>query len=108
MEPASSPSPGKGCGSGPRDRGALKIGDPRFTNPVLDSGRGDSKRLSRWIFGQFELDGVGYELRRGGVPVQIQRKPLDVLLHLVTHRERTVPGSELLASLWPGVRVSEE
>jgi DNA-binding winged helix-turn-helix (wHTH) protein len=64
--------------------------------------------LSRWIFGQFELDGAAYELRRGGVAVKIQRKPLDVLLHLVQHRERTVPRSELLASLWPGVRVSEE
>jgi DNA-binding winged helix-turn-helix (wHTH) protein/tetratricopeptide (TPR) repeat protein len=64
--------------------------------------------VSTWNFGEFELDAAACELRRSGMPIKIQRKPLDVLLHLVQHRDRTVPRSELLASLWPGVRVSEE
>ncbi len=56
-------------------------------------------------FGPFELDEACLELRRGGVRVRIQAKPLAVLRYLVRHRQRVVSHRELLQQVWPGVRV---
>jgi eukaryotic-like serine/threonine-protein kinase len=56
-------------------------------------------------FGDFELDGARFELRRAGQRVHVQPKVLKLLLYLVAHRNRTVPVSELLLTLWPGERV---
>ncbi len=58
-------------------------------------------------FGEFELDDAQSELRRGGARVEIQPKPLDLLLYLARHRERVVPKRELLEQVWPGVVVGE-
>jgi DNA-binding winged helix-turn-helix (wHTH) protein len=58
-------------------------------------------------FGDCELDGRRLELRRGGVAVEIQPKPLEFLLYLVRHRERAVSKQEFLTALWPGVAVTE-
>jgi eukaryotic-like serine/threonine-protein kinase len=65
-------------------------------------------RVSTTVFGSFELDDVAFELRRAGVVQKIQKKPLEILVHLVRHRDRVVPKAELLDELWPGVSVSEE
>ncbi len=58
-------------------------------------------------FGDFELDGPRFELRRRGARVPIQPKALDVLLYLVRHRERVVGRDELLDELWPDAMVTE-
>ncbi|HKC50817.1 MAG TPA: AAA family ATPase [Myxococcota bacterium] len=58
-------------------------------------------------FGEFELDDALSELRRDGAPVEIQPKPLELLLYLARHRERVVPKRELLEQVWPGVVVGE-
>jgi DNA-binding winged helix-turn-helix (wHTH) protein len=58
-------------------------------------------------FGEFELDGPRFELRRGGAPVHVQRKALDVLLYLIRRRDRVVSRDELFAELWRGVAVTE-
>jgi DNA-binding winged helix-turn-helix (wHTH) protein len=58
-------------------------------------------------FGEFELDDAQSELRRGGARVEIQPKPLELLLYLARHRERVVPKRELLEQVWPGVVVGE-
>ncbi len=39
--------------------------------------------------------------------VELQPKALDLLLHLLRHRDRIVLKNELLVQLWPGVAVSE-
>ncbi len=57
-------------------------------------------------FGIFELDERTGELRRAGVPVSIQPKPLALLSLLVRERERVVPSEELFATLWPDAVVS--
>jgi DNA-binding winged helix-turn-helix (wHTH) protein/tetratricopeptide (TPR) repeat protein len=59
-------------------------------------------------FRGFVFDGASRELRRAGTAVDIARKPCDLLAHLVAHRDRVVPKSELLNELWPGIRVSED
>jgi DNA-binding winged helix-turn-helix (wHTH) protein/tetratricopeptide (TPR) repeat protein len=48
------------------------------------------------------------ELHRAGDAIDIARKPRDLLAHLIAHRERVVPKSELLDQLWPGITVSED
>jgi DNA-binding winged helix-turn-helix (wHTH) protein len=58
--------------------------------------------------GPFELDVAMNELRRDGVIVEIDRKPLELLSYLARHRERVVSKRELLEAIWPGVFVSEQ
>ncbi len=58
-------------------------------------------------FGDFELDGGLYQLRRGGEVVRLEPKVFDVLAYLVRQRERVVAKDELLEKLWPGEFVSE-
>ncbi|MGH0030853.1 MAG: ATP-binding protein [Myxococcota bacterium] len=58
-------------------------------------------------FGAFELDVPRLELRHAGRRVPLQPKALDLLIHLVRHRDRVVPKDELLDVLWPDVVVTE-
>jgi DNA-binding winged helix-turn-helix (wHTH) protein len=60
-----------------------------------------------WAFGEFELDGARFELRRAGERIPLQRKPLHLLIYLVQNRERTVPSVELVREIWPDVTVTE-
>ena len=57
-------------------------------------------------FGEYELDEAAGELRHRGAAVEIQPKPLALLLLLVRERARVVPARELIDSLWPDTRVS--
>jgi DNA-binding winged helix-turn-helix (wHTH) protein len=59
-------------------------------------------------FPGFRLDAVSRELfgaDRASIP--LPSKALDVLVHLIEHRDRTVGKDELLAAVWAG-RVVEE
>jgi DNA-binding winged helix-turn-helix (wHTH) protein/tetratricopeptide (TPR) repeat protein len=58
-------------------------------------------------FEQFELDLERRELRRNGILIAIQKKPLGVLIELVRRKDRLVTKSELLEAVWSGVTVSE-
>lgn len=58
-------------------------------------------------FGDCEIDPARSELRRGGNPVAIQPKPLALLVHLLSHRDRVVPKEELLTGLWPDAVVTD-
>jgi TolB-like protein/DNA-binding winged helix-turn-helix (wHTH) protein/Flp pilus assembly protein TadD len=51
-------------------------------------------------FGDFELNGGAYELRRNGRPVRIERQPMDLLLLLVERRGQLVQRSEIVDKLW--------
>src|SRR5262249_34300748 len=81
-------------------------------DPPWTCGRtreGEMRRPIRPIvsFRGFALDLEAFELRRGGTPVAIARKPLDLLAHLVEHRDRVVTKEELLRQVWPGISVSD-
>jgi DNA-binding winged helix-turn-helix (wHTH) protein len=52
-------------------------------------------------FGDFELHGRLFELRRRGERLAVQPKVLELLFYLVNHRDRTVPNDELRQALWP-------
>lgn len=58
-------------------------------------------------FDGFELDVSRYELRRAGECVPIEPRALDVLRHLIVHRDRVVPKEELLDEVWGDRFVSE-
>lgn len=57
-------------------------------------------------FDAWELDESAGELRRGGLAVPIQPKPLALLTLLIEERHRIVPNDELLERLWPDETVT--
>src|SRR6202522_1780877 len=58
-----------------------------------------------WRFSDYEFDELGRELRVKGRPVDMESKPLDVLLQLLVHAGEVVTKEELLESVWPNVMV---
>lgn len=51
-------------------------------------------------FGDFELDVSAFELRRQGVPVKLERQPMDLLILLVERRKELVSRSDIVDQLW--------
>jgi len=60
-----------------------------------------------YTFNHYELDLDQYELRRNGERIAVEPQVFDVLAHLVQHRTRVVPKSELLDTVWKTTFVSE-
>ncbi|MBZ5625542.1 MAG: winged helix-turn-helix domain-containing protein [Acidobacteriia bacterium] len=58
-----------------------------------------------WRFADYEFDELGRELRVKGRSVELESKPLDVLLQLLLHAGEVVTKEELLESVWPNVMV---
>jgi pimeloyl-ACP methyl ester carboxylesterase/DNA-binding winged helix-turn-helix (wHTH) protein len=51
-------------------------------------------------FEGYELDTARYELRHTGGPIRLEPRALDLLHHLVEHRDRVVSKEELLDAVW--------
>jgi DNA-binding winged helix-turn-helix (wHTH) protein/TolB-like protein len=64
-------------------------------------------RAHYYEFGPYRVDVLNQRLLRGGEPVAITPKTLDLLLLLVRHRERVVPKTELMRDLWADTIVEE-
>src|SRR6202158_883446 len=58
-----------------------------------------------WRFADYELDELGRELRVKGGVVELESKPLDILVQLLLHAGEVVTKEELLESVWPDVMV---
>lgn len=58
-------------------------------------------------FADVAIDPRRRELRRGGELVPVQPKVFDLVVYLVTHRDRAVSKDELQDAVWPGVIVTE-
>ncbi len=56
--------------------------------------------LYRWRFGTAEFDEARFELRVGGVLVELQQKPLQVLALLLAHAGEVVGKDQILAQVW--------
>lgn len=52
-------------------------------------------------FGEFELDCERFELRRKGLPLRLERKPLELLILLASSGGRLVTRAEIAQLLWP-------
>ncbi len=61
----------------------------------------------RWTFGVVEFNEAAWELRVGGMAVDIERRPLDVLGCLLRHAGEVVTKDELLDAAWSGRIVVE-
>src|SRR5215471_15233950 len=49
---------------------------------------------------EVELDLGRYELRRGGRRVPLEKKPMDLLIFLVSRRDQLVSREDIIAKLW--------
>ncbi len=58
-------------------------------------------------FEGYELEPAARELRNDSGPVHVEQQVFDVLRHLVEHRDRVVPKTELLDEVWGDRFVSE-
>ncbi len=58
-----------------------------------------------WRFADYEFDELGHELRVKGRAVDLEAKPLDILLQLLLHAGEVVTKEELLEAVWPDVAV---
>src|ERR1700722_10085693 len=57
-------------------------------------------RRTKSAVGELELDLGRYELRRHGRRVKLERKPLELLIFLVSRREQLVSRQEIVGKLW--------
>jgi len=58
-----------------------------------------------WRFSDYEFDELRRELRARGKAVELESKPLEILLQLLLHAGEVVTKEELLESVWPDVMV---
>jgi len=58
-------------------------------------------------FGAFVLDTVAFRLHRGGAPVPLSPKIVDLLHYLLLRPSALVTKEELFAALWPDVAVTD-
>ena len=58
-----------------------------------------------WSFGNCEFDELRRELRVNGTRVELESKPLDILIQLLVHSGEVVTKEELLEAVWPSVMV---
>ncbi len=57
-------------------------------------------------FGEYQIDTDIFELKRGGEVVKVEPQVFDLLVFLISHRNRVVSQSELLDEIWSGKIVS--
>lgn len=64
--------------------------------------------MTVYEFGPFEVDDQGFELRRDGATVAIQRRAFDLLLHLVRHAGVVCTREQLRTHVWEGAIVTKD
>ena len=60
-----------------------------------------------YTFETCQLDPARFELQRAGVAVHVEPQVFEVLVYLLTHRDRVVPKTELLDAVWGNRFVSD-
>jgi non-specific serine/threonine protein kinase len=58
--------------------------------------------LFRYRFGTAEFDEARFELKVAGLPVEVEKRALDVLAYLLRHAGEVVTKEELLEQVWAG------
>jgi DNA-binding winged helix-turn-helix (wHTH) protein/serine/threonine protein kinase len=75
--------------------------------PDATTDQGTERVRRRWRFGNAVLDERSLELHVDGRDVELERKPLEVLLYLIGHAGEVCTKDELLSEVWPGRVLSE-
>jgi non-specific serine/threonine protein kinase len=60
-----------------------------------------------WRFGNAQFDELKWELRVDGAMMELEPRPLDILLYLLRHAGETVTREELLHAVWGHPHLSE-
>ncbi|MBY9067220.1 tetratricopeptide repeat protein [Hyphomonas sp. WL0036] len=68
----------------------------------MDGTRSEEAILYRYRFGAAEFDEASFELKVGGLAVELERRPLEVLALLLRHAGEVVTKEELLETVWQG------
>src|ERR1019366_10514682 len=61
-----------------------------------------------YCFEEFEFDPAQRSLRRAGAEINLRHKVFDILLYLITHRDRVVSKDELIERIWSGVAATDD
>jgi DNA-binding winged helix-turn-helix (wHTH) protein/TolB-like protein len=64
-----------------------------------------STQRDLWRFGECEFDDLRFQLFVNGQPVELERKPLELLRYLLSRSGEVVRKEELLDAVWPGLTV---
>jgi DNA-binding response OmpR family regulator len=64
-------------------------------NLAREPGHSAPTSTIEWLFGSFRLVSSRGQLSSGGSPIPLAQKSFELLIHLVRHRDRLVPWSEL-------------
>ena len=56
--------------------------------------------VSSYQFGRFELDLRGYELKRDGQPLRLEKIPMELLILLVEHHGELITRDQIIDKLW--------
>ena len=67
----------------------------------MDSFDGRDAGLGNIRFGDFQIDVRSGELRKHGLKIKLQRRPLQILVTLLEHAGELVTREELRQTLWP-------
>jgi non-specific serine/threonine protein kinase len=74
----------------------------------MDNGQKTADSLLvRYRFGTAEFDPARFELRVGGLPTELERRPLEVLALLLRHADEPVTKEELLEAVWGSASAPE-
>jgi predicted ATPase/DNA-binding winged helix-turn-helix (wHTH) protein len=60
-----------------------------------------------FVFGDFEIVAAERRLLRGGVPVRVGSRSLDILIALISRRGEIIAKDDLIAAVWPDTIVEE-
>jgi eukaryotic-like serine/threonine-protein kinase len=84
------------------------VAQPEVTKLALPPDGDAARPVTRiWKFVNAEFDERALELTVAGEAVELERKPLEVLRHLLWHAGEVVTRDELLDAVWPGRILSE-
>jgi pimeloyl-ACP methyl ester carboxylesterase/DNA-binding winged helix-turn-helix (wHTH) protein len=61
----------------------------------------------RYVFGEFLLDVDRVELRRSGIPVEVEPQVFDLLAFLIAGQDRVISQDEIFDAVWHGRIVSQ-
>ncbi|NMN04854.1 MULTISPECIES: winged helix-turn-helix domain-containing protein [unclassified Novosphingobium] len=73
--------------------------------PDPETAESTARRL--WTFGKCAFNEAQWAFTMAGTPIEIEAKPLEILLELLRHAGEVVTKDELLDTVWPGLTVVE-
>ena len=73
----------------------------------MNSNKNNEMDSTVFLFGDYSLDANRRELRLSGEEIELQPRVFDLLVYLLTHRERAVGKDELQDAVWPGMVISD-